>query len=109
MKPIAVGSPTALPDHTESAEETFTVVMTATGDVRVQIRAFSRPASLLARAGGPLSRLIQEPSSPVAQEAGMQGSGGTAGRWASSRGPVRRPGESTAKSITAFMSSEQLP
>jgi len=49
-----------LPGHPESGEEAFTIVMTGTGDVRIQIRAFSRPASLLARAGGPLSRLIQQ-------------------------------------------------
>ena len=29
-------------------------------DVRFQIRAFSRPATLPARAGGPLSRLVQQ-------------------------------------------------
>jgi uncharacterized protein (UPF0548 family) len=34
-------------------------VMTEAGEVRFQIRAFSRPASLVARAGGPLSRLVQ--------------------------------------------------
>ncbi|WP_433296234.1 DUF1990 family protein [Actinoplanes sp. CA-030573] len=49
-----------LPGHPESGEEAFTVVMTATGDVRGRIRAFSRPASLLARAGGPFSRLVQQ-------------------------------------------------
>jgi uncharacterized protein (UPF0548 family) len=49
-----------LPGHPESGEEAFTIVMTATREVRFQIRAFSRPASLLARAGGPFSRLVQQ-------------------------------------------------
>jgi uncharacterized protein (UPF0548 family) len=48
-----------LPGHPERGEESFLVVLTATGDVRVQIRAFSRPASLLARAGGPITRGVQ--------------------------------------------------
>ena len=49
-----------LPGHPERGEEAFTVVQTSTGDVRMEIRAFSRPASLIARAGGPLSRMVQE-------------------------------------------------
>jgi len=49
-----------LPGHPESGEEAFMIVMTGTGDVRIQIRAFSRPLSPLARAGGPLTRLIQQ-------------------------------------------------
>jgi len=48
-----------LPGHPERGEEAFTIAMTATGEVRMRIRAFSRPASLVARAGGPVSRLIQ--------------------------------------------------
>jgi uncharacterized protein (UPF0548 family) len=49
-----------LPGHPETGEEAFMVTMTGTGDVRIRIRAFSRPASLLARAGGPISRLTQQ-------------------------------------------------
>jgi uncharacterized protein (UPF0548 family) len=49
-----------LPGHPEQGEEAFLIGRTGTGDVRIQIRAFSRPVSLLARAGGPLSRRVQE-------------------------------------------------
>ncbi|WP_433832160.1 DUF1990 family protein [Actinoplanes sp. CA-015351] len=49
-----------MPGHPERGEEAFMVELTATGDVRVQIRAFSRPATLLARAGGPFTRMVQE-------------------------------------------------
>ena len=48
-----------LPGHPEHGEEAFTVVRTGTGEVRMESRAFSRPASLIARAGGPLSRMVQ--------------------------------------------------
>ncbi|GAA0506026.1 DUF1990 domain-containing protein [Paractinoplanes deccanensis] len=47
-----------LPGHPERGEEAFAVELTDA--VYVRIRAFSRPASLLARAGGPVSRLVQE-------------------------------------------------
>jgi uncharacterized protein (UPF0548 family) len=49
-----------LPGHPERGEEAFTIALTATGDVRLRIRAFSRPASLVARAAGPVGRLIQQ-------------------------------------------------
>jgi uncharacterized protein (UPF0548 family) len=49
-----------LPGHPEQGEERFTVHLTADGDVRMRIQAFSRPASALARAGGPLTRMTQE-------------------------------------------------
>ncbi|MFF5084963.1 DUF1990 family protein [Actinoplanes sp. NPDC000266] len=49
-----------LPGHPERGEEAFVLDLTEAGDVRFRIRAFSRPASLLARAGGPLTRLVQE-------------------------------------------------
>jgi uncharacterized protein (UPF0548 family) len=49
-----------LPGHPETGEEAFMVVMTRAGEVRFRVRAFSRPASLIARAGGPLSHLIQQ-------------------------------------------------
>jgi uncharacterized protein (UPF0548 family) len=48
-----------LPGHPERGEEAFTVRLTGDGEVRARVRAFSRPASLLARAGGPLTRLAQ--------------------------------------------------
>ena len=49
-----------LPGHPECGEEAFLISLAADGDVRARIRAFSRPASLLARAGGPLTRLVQQ-------------------------------------------------
>lgn len=49
-----------LPGHPEQGEEAFLVDLTDEGEVRFRIRAFSRPASLMARAGGPLTRLIQQ-------------------------------------------------
>jgi len=49
-----------LPGHPESGEESFMVSIGADGRVAATIRAFSRPASLLARLGGPLSRHVQD-------------------------------------------------
>jgi uncharacterized protein (UPF0548 family) len=48
-----------LPGHPERGEEAFTVRLTLDGEVRARVRAFSRPATLLARAGGPMTRLAQ--------------------------------------------------
>ena len=48
-----------LPGHPEQGEEVFLVTMSADGEVRFQIRAFSRAASMLARCGGPLTRQVQ--------------------------------------------------
>lgn len=48
-----------LPGHPESGEESFVASLGEDGEVRVTITAFSRPSSLLARAGGPVSRAIQ--------------------------------------------------
>jgi uncharacterized protein (UPF0548 family) len=48
-----------LPGHPERGEEAFTLRLTPDGDVRARVRAFSRPATLLARAGGPVTRLAQ--------------------------------------------------
>jgi uncharacterized protein (UPF0548 family) len=48
-----------LPGHPARGEEAFTVRLTEDGDVRARVRAFSRPATLLARAGGPVTRLAQ--------------------------------------------------
>ena len=45
--------------HPERGEEAFVVERDATGSVFLTITAFSRPATLLARAGGPVSRLAQ--------------------------------------------------
>jgi uncharacterized protein (UPF0548 family) len=49
-----------LPGHPEQGEEAFLVVLTGTGEARIRIRAFSRPATLLARAGGPVTRRVQQ-------------------------------------------------
>ena len=49
-----------LPGHPEQGEEAFIVHLTEAGHVRLQIRAFSRPASLLARCGGRWTRMIQQ-------------------------------------------------
>jgi uncharacterized protein (UPF0548 family) len=49
-----------LPGHPEQGEEAFTVRLTQDKEVRLRIRAFSRPATALARAGGPFTRLVQE-------------------------------------------------
>ena len=48
-----------LPGHPERGEESFTVTLDGDGVVRARIRAFSRPATRLARAGGPVTRLVQ--------------------------------------------------
>ena len=48
-----------LPGHPERGEEAFVVRLTDAGDVLFTVRAFSRPAALLARLGGPLTRITQ--------------------------------------------------
>jgi uncharacterized protein (UPF0548 family) len=48
-----------LPGHPESGEEAFIVELHDEGAVTFTITAFSRPATLLARLGGPISRAIQ--------------------------------------------------
>jgi uncharacterized protein (UPF0548 family) len=48
-----------LPGHPERGEEAFVVELLGDGSVRFTISAFSRPASLLARLGGPVSRIVQ--------------------------------------------------
>jgi uncharacterized protein (UPF0548 family) len=55
-KGFAYGS---LPGHPESGEELFVVELGEDGQVTFTITAFSRPASMLARGGGPISRLAQ--------------------------------------------------
>jgi uncharacterized protein (UPF0548 family) len=49
-----------LPGHPECGEEAFVLSLTGDGRVRLDIRAFSRPATVLARVGGPVSRWIQD-------------------------------------------------
>jgi uncharacterized protein (UPF0548 family) len=49
----------SLPGHPVSGEEAFTVRLAADGEVRARIRAFSRPAGLLPRLGGPLMPVVQ--------------------------------------------------
>ena len=48
-----------LPGHPETGEEAFFVVLKDDGEVRFQLRAFSRPASFFVRLGGPISTLVQ--------------------------------------------------
>jgi len=49
-----------LDGHQESGEEAFTVSLRDDGTVAFTITAFSRPATLLARAAGPAGRYIQD-------------------------------------------------
>jgi uncharacterized protein (UPF0548 family) len=48
-----------LPGHPEAGEERFVLEQLADDRIRLTIRAVSRPASALARLGGPLSRAAQ--------------------------------------------------
>jgi uncharacterized protein (UPF0548 family) len=48
-----------LPGHPERGEEAFVVERSSDGQVHFLIRSFSRPATRLARAGGPLARAVQ--------------------------------------------------
>jgi len=48
-----------LPGHPESGEELFLLEQHADGSVGFTIAAFSRPATLLTRAGGPAARWVQ--------------------------------------------------
>ena len=48
-----------LPGHLESGEERFTVQRGAEGTITFTVAAFSNPATLLARAGGPVTRWAQ--------------------------------------------------
>jgi uncharacterized protein (UPF0548 family) len=49
-----------LPRHPEIGEEAFLVEMTSDERVYFLVRAFSRPATLWSRAGGPLTHAIQD-------------------------------------------------
>jgi uncharacterized protein (UPF0548 family) len=48
-----------LPGHPVRGEEAFVLRLTGSGEVRFRIRAFSRPATPLARLGAPVTRLTQ--------------------------------------------------
>ncbi|GIM68765.1 hypothetical protein Aco04nite_12180 [Winogradskya consettensis] len=49
-----------LAGHPEQGEEAFEVYRTAEGAVRARIRAFSRPATLLTKVGGPVATMVQD-------------------------------------------------
>jgi uncharacterized protein (UPF0548 family) len=48
-----------LPGHPESGEESFVVSLAPGGDVVYELRAFSRPGTLLTRLGGPVATRVQ--------------------------------------------------
>jgi uncharacterized protein (UPF0548 family) len=48
-----------LPGHPERGEEAFHVTLDTEGTVSFEVAAFSRPADLVTRLGGPLSRAAQ--------------------------------------------------
>lgn len=50
----------SLAGHPEQGEEAFLVNLSDVDDVRFVVRAFSRPATSLARAGGPVTRAVQQ-------------------------------------------------
>jgi uncharacterized protein (UPF0548 family) len=49
-----------LPGHPERGEEAFVVSLLDDGAVELEIVAFSRPATLWSRAGGPMNRVVQK-------------------------------------------------
>jgi len=49
-----------LPGHQESGEEAFVVQLEPDEKVTLNVTAFSRPATLLAKVGSPVSRAVQE-------------------------------------------------
>jgi uncharacterized protein (UPF0548 family) len=49
-----------LPGHPETGEEAFAVDLEPSGRVSFSIRVFSRPATLLARVGGPVTNGMQD-------------------------------------------------
>jgi uncharacterized protein (UPF0548 family) len=49
-----------LPGHPECGEEAFMIEQRDDDSVALSVRAFSRPATVTARAAGPLGRLIQQ-------------------------------------------------
>jgi uncharacterized protein (UPF0548 family) len=48
-----------LPGHPATGEEAFDLTLEADGAVRATVMAYSRPGTLLARAGGPVTRVAQ--------------------------------------------------
>jgi uncharacterized protein (UPF0548 family) len=48
-----------LPGHPESGEEAFVLLRRNDGSLLFTVSAFSKPATLLSRAGGPVSRRVQ--------------------------------------------------
>ena len=48
-----------LPGHPESGEELFLLERQPDGSIEFTVTAFSKPATALARAGGPISRAVQ--------------------------------------------------
>jgi uncharacterized protein (UPF0548 family) len=48
-----------LPGHPESGEELFVIEQRGDGSISMTITAFSRPATRLARLGGPITRWVQ--------------------------------------------------
>jgi uncharacterized protein (UPF0548 family) len=49
-----------LPGHPESGEERFVLDHESNGDIRFTVTAISKPASRLARLGGPITRAVQD-------------------------------------------------
>jgi uncharacterized protein (UPF0548 family) len=49
-----------LPGHPESGEESFVLEQHGDGTITISITAFSRPASRMAKLGGPISRKLQQ-------------------------------------------------
>jgi uncharacterized protein (UPF0548 family) len=49
-----------LPGHPESGEQRFLLEQADDGALTYSVTAFSRPASVLARAGGPVTRWVQD-------------------------------------------------
>jgi len=49
-----------LPGHPEAGEELFLLRQNSDGTITIEIKAFSRPASPLARVSGPLTRRVQQ-------------------------------------------------
>ncbi|WP_083707145.1 DUF1990 family protein [Intrasporangium flavum] len=49
-----------LPGHPESGEERFVLERQTDGAIRFTVTGVSRPASVLARLGGPVTRLVQD-------------------------------------------------
>jgi len=49
-----------LPGHPESGEESFVLTRLRDGRITFTITAFSRPATRLARLGGPVTRVVQD-------------------------------------------------